>query len=120
MEFCNMARENMIDLHYPIGGIYEDINVFLRAPSQPTRFFSLDPRGSDKRVAGHYFVAHHKGSYGEFGDLPQRMLASARTHNLSLSGPLYITYLLDEISLIDHTQYVSQIVVGVSKIRKTA
>jgi DNA-binding transcriptional MerR regulator len=113
MEFCNMAHENKIDLHYPIGGVYEDIHVFLRTPSQPTRFFSLDPRGNSKRKAGQYIVAYNKGYYGEFGDLPQRLVAYAQAQGLSFCGSLYITYLLDEISVIDHNQYLSQIVVGV-------
>ena len=117
MRFCNMANENKIDLHYPIGGYYEDIHVFLNAPSQPTRFFSLDPRGNSKCNAGRYLIAHNKGYYGEFGDLPKRLLAHAQTNGLSFRGPLYIIYLLDEISMADHNQYVSQIVVGVSKKR---
>jgi DNA-binding transcriptional MerR regulator len=117
MRFCNTAHENNIDLHYPIGGYYEDIQVFLDTPSQPTRWFSLDPRGNGRRKAGRYLVAHNKGYYGEFGDLPQRMLAHAQANALSFGGPLYITYLLDEISMTDHKHYLSQIAVGVSKKR---
>jgi DNA-binding transcriptional MerR regulator/effector-binding domain-containing protein len=117
MRFCTTAHENNIDLHYPIGGYYEDIHVFLNTPSQPTRWFSLDPRGNSKRKAGRYLVAHNKGYYGEFGDLPQRMLAHAQAKGLSFCGPLYIIYLLDEISMADHKHYVSQIMVGISKKR---
>ena len=117
MRFCNRALENKIDLHYPIGGYYEDIHVFLNTPAQPTRFFSLDPRGNNKRKAGRYLVAHNQGYYGEFGDLPQRLLAYAQANEFSFSGPLYIIYLLDEITVIDHRRYVSQIAVGVTKKR---
>jgi DNA-binding transcriptional MerR regulator len=117
MEFCNTALENKIDLHYPIGGYYENIDVFVRTPSQPTRFFSLDPHGNCKRSAGPYLVAHNKGYYGEFGGLPLKLLAYSEAQGLALVGPLYITYLLDEISLADHHQYLSQIAVGVSKKR---
>ena len=117
MKFCNMSHENNINLHYPIGGYYEDIHVFLNTPSQPTRFFSLDPHGNNKRSAGKYLVVHNRGYYGEFRDLPQKMLAYAQTNKLSFCGPLYITYLLDEISITDYKQYLSQIVVGVSKAR---
>ena len=117
MEFYNMAHENKIDLHYPIGGYYEDIGVFLKTPAQPTRFFSLDPRGDSKRSAGQYLVAHNKGYYGEFGDLPQKLVAHARANGLAFSGPLFVTYLLDEISVADPKQYLSQVVAGVSKSR---
>ena len=117
MRFCNMAHENKIDLHYPIGGYYENMDAFLNAPSQPSRFFSLDPRGNSKRNAGRYLVAYNKGYYGEFGDRPQKLLAHAQANGLSFSGPLYILYLLDEISMADHQQYVSRIAVGISKKR---
>ena len=117
MRFCNTAQEHKINLHFPIGGYYEDIQVFLDTPSQPTRFFSLDPRGHDTRNAGQYLIAHNRGYYGEFGDLPQKLLTHAQTHALSFRGPLYIIYLLDEISMADHTRFLSQIMVGVSPAR---
>jgi effector-binding domain-containing protein len=115
MEFCNAAHENKINLNYPIGGYYEDIHAFLNAPSKPTRFFSQDPRGNSKRKAGRYLVAYTRGYYGEFGDLPQKISAYAQKHAFSFCGSLYITYLLDEISITNHRQYLSQIVVGVSQ-----
>ncbi|MDR2696623.1 MAG: MerR family DNA-binding transcriptional regulator [Deltaproteobacteria bacterium] len=114
MEFCRQAHEYSINLHYPIGGYYENIEAFLRAPAQPTRFFSQDPRGNSIRKAGKYLVAYNTGYYGEFGELPKKVAAHARAHSLSLRGPLYITYLLDEISMVDHTQYLSQLVVGIA------
>ena len=117
MEFCSMARKNKIDLHYPIGGYYESMDAFLKNPSQPTKFFSQDPGGSDTQRAGQYLIAHNKGCYGEFGDIPQKMLAHARTKGLSFTGPLYISYLLDEICIADHEQYLSRIMVGVSQAR---
>ena len=117
MKFCNTAHENNINLHYPIGGYYEDINVFVNTPGQPSRFFSLDPRGNSKRSAGKYLVAHGRGYYGEFGDLPQKLIAYGQANKLFFRGPLYIIYLLDEVSTTDHKQFLSQVVVGVSKIR---
>ncbi|MCL1986017.1 MAG: MerR family DNA-binding transcriptional regulator [Betaproteobacteria bacterium] len=115
MEFCNTAHENNINLYYPIGGYYENVDIFVNAPSQPTRFFSQDPSGNNKRRAGQYLVAYNRGYYGEFGDFPQRLLSYARTNNLIFSGPLFVSYLLDELSTVEYTQYLSQVVVGVSK-----
>jgi DNA-binding transcriptional MerR regulator len=120
MEFRNMAYTNKIDLHYPTGGLFEDIDDFLRAPSRPTSFFSLDPRGKSKRKAGQYLVAYNQGYYAEFGNLPQRMVDYARAHGLSFCGSVYVTYLLNAISVTDHSQFVSRIVAGVSKIPQKA
>ena len=115
MKFCNTARENKINLYYPVGGYYASMEAFLGAPSQPVRFFSQDPSGSDRRKAGRYLVAYNRGYYGEFGDLPHRMLAYAEANSIVFSGPLFIIYLLDEVSTAEYTHYLSQIVVGVSK-----
>ena len=115
MNFCNLARENKINVRYPIGGYYEDIDAFLNAPSQPTRFFSLDSAGDGRRKAGQYLVAHHKGYYGEFGELPQKLLSYTQANNLVFCGPLFITYLLDEVCIVERSQYLSQIVAEVSK-----
>jgi DNA-binding transcriptional MerR regulator len=115
MEFCSTAHERNIDLNYPIGGYYADVDAFLDAPSQPTRFFSLDPRGKSRRSAGQYLVAYNRGYYGEFGDLPQRMVSYVQANALVFRGPLFIIYLLDEISIADHSQYLSQIMVGVAE-----
>jgi DNA-binding transcriptional MerR regulator len=114
IQFCNLASQNRINLLYPVGGYFEDFYTFLNAPAQPTRLFSQDPNGNGIRKAGQYLVAYSKGYYGSYGDLPQKMVAYAMADSLNFKGPLYITYLLDEISTDDESQFLSQIVVGVS------
>ena len=117
MEFCETAYEKKIDLHYPIGGYHKNIDVFLDAPGRPTRWFSLDPRGDSKRSAGQYLIAYHQGYYGEFEGIPQKLVAYAQEKNIAFKGPVYVIYVLDEISVADHKQYVAQIMVGVTKKR---
>jgi len=115
IQFCKQAHENKINLLYPVGSYYEDIHAFLDAPAQPTRLFSQDPNGHDRRKAGRYLVAYSKSYYGSYGDLPEKLLAYAKTRGLSFRGPLYITFLLDEISTDDQNQFLAEIVVAVSK-----
>ena len=115
IQFCNLAKKSRINLLYPIGGYYEDIYAFLNAPSQPTRLFSQDRNGNGIRKAGLYLVAYRKCYYGSYGDLPQNMVAYAMANRLNFQGPVYITFLLDELSTDDDNQFLSQIVVGVSK-----
>jgi len=115
MDFCNTAHEHNINLHYPVGGYYENINAFVNTPGQPTRFFSLDPHGKHRRSGGRYLVAYRRGYYGEFGDFPQKVLSYAQANALALHGPVFIIYLLDEVSIADRNQYLAQIVVSVAK-----
>ena len=118
LRFCNTAHKNNIDLHYPIGGYYEDIHVFTNTPCRPTRFFSLGPHGNSKMSAGSYIVAHHRGAYDEIlGEMPQKLLAYAGAQGLACCGPVYTTHLfmLDAVNMTDLTQCVSRAAVGVSK-----
>lgn len=115
VRFCQNADKRRINLRYPIGGYHHDINSFFKAPGRPDRFFSLDPLGSSTRPEGKYLVAYARGYYGEFGDMPQRIADYAREHDLIFKGPVFIVFLLDEISMTDPGQYLSRFTVGVSQ-----
>ena len=115
IEFCNKAEEKRINLDYPIGGYHESFDAFYKTPGQPDRWFSLDPRGNYKRQAGLHLVGYTQGYYGVFGDLPQKMVDYAQAHDLMIHGPVFVIYLLDEVSMIDPSKYLAQITVGVKK-----
>ena len=113
MRYCVYAKENRVNLHSPVGGCFDSMDAFLTTPSQPTRFFSVSPQGSDQRASGKCLVGYVQGYYGDMGDLPQRMAAYAAEHNLKLEGPVYVLYLLDEISVKDPSDYLAQVCVAV-------
>lgn len=113
MRYCVYAKENRVNLHSPVGGCFDSMDAFLSSPSQPNRFFSVSPQGSDQRAGGKCLVGYVQGYYGDMGDLPQRMAAYAAEHNLKLEGPVYVLYLLDEISVKDPSDYLAQVCVAV-------
>jgi len=117
ISFCNSAGEYRINLRYPIGGYHHDMKTFLRAPGEPSRFFSLDPFGNHTCKAGKYLIGYKRGYYGQFGDIAQRMAEYAQENSLVFSGPVYVVYLLDEISVKDPSQYLARISVSVIKKR---
>jgi len=115
VNFCDHAEDLRINLNYPIGSYHPTIESYLEHPSEPEHFFSLDPNGNNVREAGEYLVAYTLGYYGEFGDLPQRMLAYAEEHDLILDGPVYVVYLYDEICTKDPAHYLSQTCIPVTR-----
>ena len=115
MQFCGMAEELRVNLSFPIGGLHESMQSFLEGPGAPDYFISIDPSGNRKRKAGYYLVGFTQGYYGEFGDLPDRMMAYVEEHGLELSGPVFSLYLLDEISMKDPSQFLVQTAVAVTK-----
>jgi len=114
VRFCQSARKRRINLRYPVGGYHDDINVFLNEPNRPNRYFSLDPLGNSTRPQGKYLVGYKRGYYGEFGDIPSKIEAYAKENGLFFRGPVYVIYLLDEITMREPGQFLSQIAVSVS------
>ena len=114
MRFCNESVSCRINLRYPVGGYHIDMKAYLSEPGRPQRFYSLDPFGNYARKKGQYICGYIRGYYGEFGDLPEKMAAFAGERGLTFSGPVYVIYLLDEISTIKTDQYLSKVMAGVT------
>jgi len=119
IRFCQAADRRRINLRYPIGGYHDDMNAYLKTPGLPNRWFSLDPLGNTVRPAGKYLVAYVQGYYGQFGDMPKKMIEYAKEHDLVCKGPVYIVYLLDEISIVEPEQYLARVSVNVAQKKHT-
>jgi len=113
MDYCKNAKGNRVNLNNPIGGYYASMEAFLESPSMPDRFFSVDPKGQEQRPEGKYLVGYVQGYYGKMGELPRRMADYAAQHKLSLEGPLYVVYLLNELSVQEPSQYLAQVCAGI-------
>jgi len=109
VKYCDYAKTHGVNLSYPIGGYYKNIDNFTRTPAQPDNFFSLNPIGKDKKSAGNYLVGYTRGYYGEMGNIPQKLYNYTKTNNLVLEGGVYAIYLQDEICLVDSDNYLVQI-----------
>jgi DNA-binding transcriptional MerR regulator len=116
--FCTTEHTPELNLSYPIGGYFDSMERFLDAPSHPTRFFSHDPAGKDNIAKGLYLTGYTRGYYGRTNDLPQRMASYADRNGLTFDGPVYNTYLLDELSMTDPDQYLMQASVSVSEAKR--
>jgi len=115
MAFCGQAPELRINLGFPIGGLHDSLEEFLRAPGQPNYYFSIDPTGYDRRPAREFLAGYARGYYGEMGDLPQRLTAYAGEHGLTLEGPVYTVYMHDEICVRDHSRYLARVSIAVKE-----
>jgi len=106
-------KQYNISLSFPVGAYHADMDSFVNNTGQPERFFSVDPTGAHLRKEGEYLVGFARGPYGHMGDLPQRMSACIRERSLSVTGPVYITYLHDEICTKDPNLFLAQACVAV-------
>jgi len=117
LRFCAEAKQYRIDLRLPVGGMFKDFGAFFDFPHKPANFFSVDPKGLDKRPAAKFLVAYHRGYYGETGTLAERMQAYLREQELTPVGPVYNIFLLDELSVDDPKNYLMQATVEVAPFR---
>lgn len=105
LAFMNTAKKAGINIKYPVGGYFDSMDRFLRNPGMPSRFYFVNPRGKNVREGGKWLACYVRGFYGVTKDLPERMSAYAIEHDLELTGPVYNTFLLDEVSTIKPEDY---------------
>ena len=118
--FCNELHEPKLNMSFPVGAYWDSMPAFLDEPSQSKRFFSIDPKGHERKAAGLYMIGYTRGRYGQTNDLPERMKAFAKKNGLEYNGPVYQIYLFDETSILDPGQYLSQISVSVRETRRSS
>ena len=116
--FCHDKRRLALTESLPIGGYWESMPAFISEPSQPVRFFSVDPKGRERKEAGLYLVGYMRGYCGQTNGIPEQMEAYAKKNGLVFTGPVYNIYLSDEISEIDPNNYLLQISVPVKETRR--
>ena len=103
---------------YPVGAYFDNMETFTKEPMLPNHFFALDPIGAKTWKKGEYLTAFCRGLFGNFGDLSERIGKYVKQNSLTLSGPVYIIGLHDELCTDDPSQHLMQISVAVSKARR--
>jgi DNA-binding transcriptional MerR regulator len=114
MNFLTVAKEHRININYPIGGLFTDMDGFSDNPNTPVNFFSVDPDGLDRRPPGNYITAFTRGYYGSVQDIPEKMREFAEKEDLVFKGPVYNIFMFDEVSEIDPDNYLLEISVHVT------
>ncbi|MCL2019528.1 MAG: MerR family transcriptional regulator [Oscillospiraceae bacterium] len=120
LSFVNRAKDINIDLDFPVGGYWGSMENFMSEPSRPEHFFSIDPHGTNVRKEGNYLIGFTRGYYGQMGDLPERMSAYVKEKDLTVSGPVWVMYMFDEICTKKPEQFLAQACVAVSKFKRSA
>ena len=115
LQFSRQLKRMRANQSFPVGGLHDDFDGFMKSPGQPDHFISIDPIGSNVRPAGEYLVGFNRNYYGQFDDLPERMQKYIKRHKLIVTGPVYSVYLHDEICVKDPSQYLVQVCVAVSR-----
>jgi DNA-binding transcriptional MerR regulator len=111
--YYRTARSLRVNLGYPIGGYFDNVGEFFATPSQPKRYYSLDPNGLDVMRSGKYLVGYLRGDYGKMNDLPQRIRTYMDEQGIAQAGPVYQVYTLNELVLKDPKDYLQRIAIRI-------
>jgi DNA-binding transcriptional MerR regulator len=112
--FCR-ARDESMDLNYPVWGVFSERRVKNRDWRLPDRFYFRTPDAPDKKPAGLYLVGFTRGYYGGGEALYGRMLDYIEGNDMEICGPAYETYPLNEISEVDSNNYLIKISISVRR-----
>jgi len=105
LEFCSWAQEQGYPINFPIGGYFSDFESFCAHPGEPDNFFLLLDTNKDSTNTIEVLTAYSRGFYGQVGDITERMQRALAAQKLKPRGPLLCTYIEDEISTVDPSQY---------------
>ena len=117
IRFCNSQCQPM-SLAFPVGGYFGSINEFIKSPSKPSRFFSINPSGTSSKEAGIYLIGYTRGYYGKVGNLVERMTKFATMNKLVFNGPVFQIYLHDEMCITDPDNYLLQVSAAVNETKR--
>jgi len=115
MKFRETHNDMSLNVSYPIGGYFDTMDDFRSRPEKPMRFFSINPKGEDIREGGLYLVGYTRGYYEHINNLSAQMSEFAEDHGLLFSGPVFNTYLFNEVSINDRDNYLLQVSAAVKE-----
>ena len=107
-----------LDLNYPVWAYFSEERIRRRDWVWPDRFYFHNPDGQDKKPAALYVIGYKRGGYGQSHDLYVRLLEYIETNDLEICGPAYEEYPLNEICVIEESDYLMRVMIMVKKKEK--
>ncbi len=121
LDYYEYCEENQIIRGLPAGSLIDHGDLIRGNIVRPSRFFCRPISGSSYlengiKPKGLYVVAQEYTEYAKSERLYARLFRYIEENNFKICGHAYENVLLDEISIIDPTQYLMQIAIHVEKI----
>jgi DNA-binding transcriptional MerR regulator len=112
--WCKQQDDDM-DLNYSAWGTFSMERLQRGDWVWPDKFYFNNPGGDDVKPAGLYAIGYTRGSYGDTDELYKRLMAFISENGLRLAGPSFETYPLNEISIMNPTNYLIRVSILVEK-----
>ncbi len=102
-----------LDLNYPVWGLFEKERIGQWRFGFPDRFYFFNPEGCDMRPKARYAVGYMRGTYGQSGELFQRLLDYIHKNDFEICGNAYEEYPLNELCIVNDRQYLIRLLIAV-------
>lgn len=115
LAFCAWAKEHNYPINFPTGGYFPDFERFYDRPAEPGNFFLLLDTNDDSPDTLEVLTAYSRGFYGQTGDISIRMKHALAARKLTPDGPVLCSFIEDEISTIDPSQFLMMATVRIHR-----
>jgi len=102
-----------LDLNYPVWGTLSESRIREGDRVWPDRFYFYNPEGHDKKAAALYAIGYTRCGYTQGGHLYKRMFEYIDDHGFEICGDAYEEYPLNEVCIIDNTNYLMRVMIAV-------
>ena len=102
-----------VNLNFPVWAQFSQERIEKGDWVWPDRFYFVNPEGQDSRPEGLYVVGYTRGGYGQSDELYKRIMDYIDKNNLEICGDAYEEYPLNEVSIVDDTNYLMRVIIAV-------
>jgi hypothetical protein len=116
--FYNSTRKKYpeVDMNRPIWGLFTQEGLRIKmngVHTWPERYYFYTPDGHETRPAGFYAIGYARGGYGQNDELYVRLRDFISNKGFEVCGDAYEEYPLNEISVVDDTNYLMRVMITV-------
>ncbi|MDR0852406.1 MAG: MerR family transcriptional regulator [Clostridiales Family XIII bacterium] len=113
-KYCRKT-EDTIDLNYSAWGVFAGARIERGDWQGPDHFYFNNPHAHDEKPAGLYVTAYGRGNYGTGDKIYRRLTRYINENKLTICGPAYEAYPLNEISIQDPDNYLIRVSIRVKQ-----
>ena len=103
------------NLNYSVWGVFSQNRIKNLDWVWPDRYYFNNPEGHDLKPAALYAIGYKRGGYGQNDDLYKRILSYIDANGYEICGDAYEEYPLNEVCVIDDTDYMMRVMISVRK-----
>ncbi len=104
-----------MDLNYPVWGVFSEQRIKRGEWIWPDRYYFYNPDGYDQRPSALYVTGYCRGGYGQGCDLYERLMRFIDENGYEICGPAYEEYPLNEICILEPSDYLIRVMITVRK-----